>query len=65
MMKSRVVGWAVNVACMRVRSTKFLSLNLKGRDHLGDVSVDGREPFLQTTFLKSEGNVKDACAKLK
>jgi len=36
--------WACNIACtdMTEMHTKFCSENLKGRDHLEDLGVDGR-----------------------
>jgi hypothetical protein len=43
-MKSRKVSWARHVACMEIKGlhTKFWSENLKGRDFLEDLDVNGR-----------------------
>jgi hypothetical protein len=43
MIKSRCIGWAGHIACMGKMKNEYqnLSENLKGRDHLEDLGVDG------------------------
>jgi hypothetical protein len=40
MVKSRRMRWAGHTACMG--QTREQSVNLNGRDHLGDLDIDGR-----------------------
>jgi len=40
--KSRKMGWMWHVTRMGDMHKKFWSENLKGRDHSGDLGVDGR-----------------------